>query len=416
MISKAEKIANKIIQGNQVVLYCAGAETLTLLNELQKKWNVKPTCLCDGDPGKWHNSLLGVQILPPDEAIAEFPDAYYYIVSRQYKYQILGHLLSVKNISPSQIIEYEEIEYRVSCIHLESSVVCTNNKLYFCCSDFGKNKSPYVEFNGDNNSTMCEFIAYRDKLISNLNNGILTPCDGCPYVKQDWYPSERKIRMYNDSQGGICNFNCCYCGSSAKTSTNHSSDLDALKLRDTFATNNLMVEDLLSVIACGEITVHPRRNDIYESISKFRNTVFTNASVFDKKLQALLELERTDLVVSVDAGTKSTYAKVKGLDLFDKVHENLKRYSSSGIVILKYIVLPGINDNKADIDGFIALCKDCKIELVTVSYDIFASPTLTEHTTEMVKYFIDQLSKSDIVYRVISDVISRALNEGQKAV
>jgi adenine C2-methylase RlmN of 23S rRNA A2503 and tRNA A37 len=48
------------------------------------------------------------------------------------------------------------------------------------------------------------------------------------------------------------------------------------------------------------------------------------------------------------------------------------RYSSSGKVTLKYIMLPGINDNEEDIDGFIALCKAAGTSYVQISYDINA--------------------------------------------
>jgi hypothetical protein len=411
----SEKIAGKLIKENRdVILYGAGIDAMSVITELRDRYSVHPSCICDGDKGKWHKSLLGVEIVSIDEALTAYPDAMIFISSGSYKYQIIGQLLTSGKVSKERILNYEPVEKRKSCIYLESYIVSIKHRLYFCCSDFGKNQSPSVAFNGDYNIAAREFITYRDKLISDLNHGVPTPCDGCPYIKEDWYSRKRRIALLNDGEPGICNFNCCYCESSAKTSKDASNDISMQKLLEIFHARSLLAHEPHTIVSCGEICLHPRRSEIYDSISEFQNMVCTNASVYDQKLAQLLELGHTEINCSVDAGTRSTFRKVKGCDLFDKVCENLRRYGSAGRVILKYILLPGINDNEADINGFVSLCKDVKTDYVQVSYDLNAPPELTAQAAVASKYLVDKLYENGIIYRVISDVIAASVTAREK--
>jgi pyruvate-formate lyase-activating enzyme len=355
--------------------------------------------------------VQGVEILPPEEAVYAFPDAFFLITSAAYKYQIIGGLLSGGKIAPDRILNYEPVEKRKSCVYLESGIVCFDQKLHYCCSDFGKNASPRIAFIGDYDLAVQEFIDYRDKLISDLNRGKPTPCDGCPYIKADYYAKERRIMQFNHSEGGLCNFDCCYCSSPAKTAKSISDDnIDVIRLLDAFQNRNLLSKDLQTNIACGEICVHPRRSEIYERIGGFLNVFCTNASIRDPELIDLLRRGMAGLNVSVDSGTRKTFAAVKGRDLFDKVCENLKLFSSYGMVQLKYIFLPGKNDNIEDIDGFVSLCKAVKTPQAFISYDLHAPPKLPEQTMKMAQYLNGRLLESDIYFSIISDIIREALN------
>src|SRR5690554_1319608 len=107
MLTYVEKIAEKLMENQRVILYGADTDALIILNELKKQCSLKLTCLCDSDSRKWYKSLLGVEILPPDKVISKFPDAYYFITSRLYKYQISGYLISSKNVLPNKILNYK---------------------------------------------------------------------------------------------------------------------------------------------------------------------------------------------------------------------------------------------------------------------------------------------------------------------
>jgi molybdenum cofactor biosynthesis enzyme MoaA len=73
---------------------------------------------------------------------------------------------------------------------------------------------------------------------------------------------------------------------------------------------------------------------------------------------------------SLDAGTRESYTKIKGKDVFDTVVENIRRYAAnSGNIQLKYIVMPE-NCNDDDLNGFLAICGEIKPMKIRISCDI----------------------------------------------
>jgi molybdenum cofactor biosynthesis enzyme MoaA len=62
------------------------------------------------------------------------------------------------------------------------------------------------------------------------------------------------------------------------------------------------------------------------------------------------------IMTSIDCGTAETFRRIKSVNCFDKVCYNLARYAATGgCVVLKYIMLPSINDIEAEADGFVGL-------------------------------------------------------------
>lgn len=70
--------------------------------------------------------------------------------------------------------------------------------------------------------------------------------------------------------------------------------------------------------------------------------------------------------VSVDAGTRETYASYKGKDVWDTVVANILKYREHGPVKLKYIA-DFCNVGDADIAGFLNLITAVKPSLITVT-------------------------------------------------
>jgi wyosine [tRNA(Phe)-imidazoG37] synthetase (radical SAM superfamily) len=410
-----ENISSKLSCENQnLILYGAGSDALFILSELDRYGLNKPVCICDSDPQKWHRTLLGIEILPIDEALSTYSNAYIFVSTSLFRHQIIGQLISAGRIKKDRILNYEPYEKRKSCVYLESQLVVTNHKLQFCCSDFGKNTSPAVEFDGDYNTSVSRYLRLRDELINNLNNGSPTQCDGCPSLSYNFFADEKKIRMLVYGEDGICNFNCSYCSASARTSGTISTDIELQKLKGNLMSRKLLSEDIHTNISCGEISVHPKREEIYDAIEGSYNIICSNAAVFDDRIAAQLRNGKSVLNVSVDAGTGETFRKVKGRDFYDRIQGNLKRYASEGdnhLIELKYIFLQGMNDNIADIDGFASLCELIGAGSVQISYDLHAPNDLTDQTGEMVLRLIRLLTEKDLQYKIVSDTVSKFVNE-----
>ncbi|GHV53401.1 hypothetical protein FACS1894216_11320 [Synergistales bacterium] len=419
-----KEAAELLKSGKPVVVYGASGEGAVTVSRLIKQLGVAPTCVCDSDPKKWHTRFLGIDVLPLDEVPT---DTYIYISSREYLFQIIGQLTEERGVSSERILNYEPVTRRKSCIFLECKFKTMFNEFYFCNSDWGKRKSPFVAFDGDCESTLRKWVALRDQLIGNIADGVPTSCDGCSWLRDDWFPTERRIRMINWSTGGICNFNCSYCW--ARTLYR---DRDGLKMKQEIYAKplheaaerfGLLASAVTTEYGAGELALNPERGDFMKILKSgwgycSANTA-SNCSVYYEELAEACRDGKAYIITSVDSGTRETFKKIKGVDSFGKVRDNIKRYNDFAgysTVQMKYIFLPGVNDNKADIEGFIELCQYTGTTTLVLAHDnaLPRDPIGGGNVVESASYMLELAAKNGIMPIIFSDKIRAALAQIKK--
>ena len=411
-----EKLNNDI----PVVLYTAGGNTLSIIRCLKERFGVLPTAVCDGDPEKQGRTFRGLEnliVLSPDEAISNYPDGEFFITSLPYKFDIIGYLISKSKLSPERIINYEPVVWRKSCIYMEKFVkTLPDYGLAFCCGS----SYPYVDFNEDF-SFIKDFADYRDSLIKRCaDNNFEDVCKKCGLINEGWRPVNPKINNINYFTGGACNYKCIYCQSHVHDDEYKDNQFIGLdKLIMEFSKNNMLADYYnIDLLTAGEVTVHPKRKELFAALNTYSNVVSTNSYKFDKDLYQQMNEKPIRLFVSIDAGTRETYKKIKSVDGFDKVRENLKKYADSkcGLVTLKYIFLPGINDKAEEIDGFVQLCEDTNAVTGIISYDFFAELPIPENTLEMMRRLKINLEKRNILCIPFNTSVRGDFNEAVKNV
>ena len=226
---------------------------------------------------------------------------------------------------------------------------------------------------------VARFIKQRDELINKIRNGETTPCDGCPELQKDRWDPEKKVRTIAFSLQFPCNYACSYCHSRNMrniVSEEYDREINsfdfAAVLRELDRTGNLALETPIELSA-GEITINPRKAEIYDVIRDYPVMFFTNAYLYDERIAEHIARDKRSFInCSVDAGTRDTYRLVKGMDGFEKVRGNLYRYSvkNGGRLQLKYIIL-NENCSRADLDGFVELCRYCNAEAARISTNMF---------------------------------------------
>jgi wyosine [tRNA(Phe)-imidazoG37] synthetase (radical SAM superfamily) len=157
--------------------------------------------------------------------------------------------------------------------------------------------------------------------------------------------------------------------------------------------------------------------------------IHTSAIKYSKTVENALKNNFGSVVISLDSGSKSTYKKIKQVDKFDKVCESIKNYSNArnlsregncqssttDNVIIKYIIIPGINDNLKEIDKFFKLMKKLKIKTVALDLEVqyarkYNNQDVSQHIFLLVDYFQNQAEKYNIkvlIYSFISYVIQK---------
>ncbi|MDR0499512.1 MAG: radical SAM protein [Holophagales bacterium] len=380
-----------------VVIWSVGNYAREYFPMLNEKY--APVAFGDNDAKKHATDLFGIPILSFEEIEARHPGCLYYIAADEINYLNVLNSLIEKGVTRSRIIIEEYKEYK-SCLFLENYMcyenysVDTEWSLQFCCANSdGSNKSPLVR-GRDYEEAVYNFFAMRDRIIDELNsssNFMPSPCLNCCMVNMGSWRTDREIRRFVLSYPGTCNFRCVYCciNDMINCNSNKINDINRLTeeslrflkfLRDKHYIN----KHTHITINSGEILIHTMRDKILEALEDNPCFINSNISQYNEKLAKILSIKGNALKTSLDAGTPETFAKIKSVDLFDKVCQNLCRYASQTHVILQYIFLPGINDNERDIDGFIAILQKNEIKNVQIKSDMNNTLKLNKNTINMI--------------------------------
>ena len=113
----------------------------------------------------------------------------------------------------------------------------------------------------------------------------------------------------------------------------------------------------------GEPLIYPWIGEVIDLLAQHEIavTINTNATMLDRELVAkLLDLHELNLKCSIDAATPTTYFKIRGTDMFERVKSNLAEFSSASKdkpnmkQILVYVVM---RENLAEVLPFIEFAK-----------------------------------------------------------
>jgi uncharacterized Fe-S cluster-containing radical SAM superfamily protein len=347
--------------------------------------SITPVAFCDKDKRKWNAPAFtgGPIVLSLDKIRELYPNCQFYVSLTQYfpaRFSILQYLYEECGLDKSRIINFYEYEKDDICTQIHGFLGIGNN-LSFCrlSSQCSKHKEvfsvPYSPHTETFENRLNDFFSARQKFIDNKLN--VEYCEKCAYHQNSLFPKKNQINMLDfRTVGRLCNIKCCYCSTWQKPSQINkiSNPCDIMR----FLEYKGLISTGFTVInwANNEICLNPYRDAFLDYISDYFSIILTNGTIFDDKIYNLLRNGMCLINISVDAGTQETYAKVKNADLFDVLCENLVKYSqANGSILLKYIILPELNDNKRDIYGFLELCKKVNPIRIRLSRDYHSPPS-----------------------------------------
>ncbi|MGH7801668.1 MAG: radical SAM protein [Thermodesulfobacteriota bacterium] len=122
-----------------------------------------------------------------------------------------------------------------------------------------------------------------------------------------------------------CNQRCIMCKPDGK----HSKDVLPFNEFVAFFEQIKPYAEQITLIG-GEPLIYPWINEVIDLLSRHQIevTINTNATMLNEKLsQKLSSLHGLNLKCSIDAVTPSTYFKIRGTDMFERVKANLVRFS-----------------------------------------------------------------------------------------
>ena len=279
-----------------------------------------------------------------------------------------------------------------SCIFLENNYASFRgnldqgkNIITFCCGDSARKIA--VELSENPAKTMENFYERRNEIINeSLNiaqtgttsdNIYYNACLNCKAFEErdDWQQgNEKKIHQVTFAVNpSPCQAKCIYCSSRLEARRGFDKELDAKGHELVLAhftylrENNLLADCAVWELSAGEITVHPYREQLYQNVGNDQAMWLSNCFIYSEEIaNNLRNNEKSYVMFSMDAGTAKTWKKIKGVDNFTQVKEVVTRYTQAAInpsrqVLLKYIVLPGKNDDIKNLSQFAEFAKSLQL-------------------------------------------------------
>lgn len=261
------------------------------------------------------------------------------------------------------------------CEKLEHSLNILPDRIAFCCSCA---EGCHILINDVNSLNFDSIQKKRNEYISQMKKGIIPKeCSGCYEYKER--PKEnffKKLFGFNKNKNLInyiilnhfkqCECNCVYCAQKILY-PDINQNFEILPVIKNLYKKGLIDEKYLKVeFQGGNVSLLKEFDALMEEFNVNKASEYVVLTNGIKELPSLAKIQNTDnclVSISLDCGTKETFAKIKNIDAFDKVVENIEKIMSDTKfrVALKYIILENVNDNMEELTAFLNLAKTLKV-------------------------------------------------------
>ncbi len=205
-----------------------------------------------------------------------------------------------------------------------------------------------------------KFFKEKRKMREMNKKGItLERCKGCFFLKEREWDDEDYINYMVFNHWTQCNCKCKYCF------TNEQSDYFNQRKNYNMYPVIKKLADMGKIRGGGEIGFGGGEPALLPEFEPMVNMLLDcgcdNIRVHSSGVKYSNAIERgvregkLTVVVSTDSGSPETYENIKRVNHFEKVWENLAKYAQAQTenkykVKTKYIIYPGFNDNKDELD------------------------------------------------------------------
>lgn len=297
----------------------------------------------------------------------------------------------------------------VSCDLIEHGLDFFTDSINFCCrippTDKGYKK--ILENYYGEKIDWKNFFKIKRNYRNQMKKGQIIPeCKGCIYLQEKEWDNEDYISFINFNNWTICNEHCVYCWLNDADKP-HQKQYNVFPAIKDMAEKGYLKQGGHITIAGGEPCVASEFNDLISLFLEYDLKpirVLTNASVYSEVVKNAIARGNLNIVVSVDSGTKETFIKVKRRDFYDKVWENIAAYASvqpqSDRVKTKFIVIPGLNDTKDEIDAWIAKSLEASVKHLAIDLEMMYydknKDNLPNELFDLFEYAINKIQENEL--------------------
>jgi len=263
-----------------------------------------------------------------------------------------------------------------SCHLIEHGISIDVDSIKACClsREFDKGQLGIVPKYENGKINWSELFQIKKEQRKFQQQKDLPACEGCYNLREENWDEEDYISYINFDHWSQCNSNCIYCGvqtNKPKAKNNIFNAIKELIKQGKFKNNGEIT------FQGGEPTVLKEFDSLLNLFIKEGSKVRIHSSgiLFNRAIRKGLKKGVVTVVISPDAAYKETYKKVKRVDKFNKVWDNIKHYRKNlklefqELVKVKYIIIPSVNDTFEEITEFLNKIKSLDIKSVIVDVE-----------------------------------------------
>ena len=201
-------------------------------------------------------------------------------------------------------------------------------------------------------------------------------CGDCFKIEEKVWDEEQYIDYITITHFSTCNANCIYCSNNLTPEERTNNVYKIMPVLNSFKEEGVIRKGVELHIGGGEFSIYPEAEELLQNYSKdnfARIFIPTNAIKYNEFIFNAMDSGSTYIIVSLDSGTRETYKKIKRIDAFDTVIENLCKYTKTPTATkrlrLKYILVPGYNDNVQEFKKFLNIAHEFKAKYIKLDID-----------------------------------------------
>lgn len=174
-----------------------------------------------------------------------------------------------------------------------------------------------------------------------------------------------------------CFLSCSYCVEKKTDDLNTIKHFDIMPIVEQLIDVGLVTKETQIVFSCGDATLHPEFDKLMYYLTNFGMKdiiVYTSAMRHCHSIAEAMIKNIAKVVVSLDSGCPYIYEKVKCINKYDIAVTNIKRYlefenPSSKQVVINYVLLNGINDNKKEILDWFMFSRNLGVKKLSIDIE-----------------------------------------------
>ena len=303
----------------------------------------------------------------------------------------------------------------ISCEWLEYGINISPNGIEYCCMYNPKSdkREPVVPIkNGQYD--IKSFLKIKKQVLKKQKKGIINPgCIGCYNLQKGNWNTKDFYKYIVVNLNYKCNSDCCYCFTHKnKLAFNSLKEIPLLNIIKKGIKKKLILPNSEIHLGGGEPTLHTEFEDILNELLDYgcnNIKIYSSGVKYSKAIEKAIDKNACKLYISTDSGTEKLYKRIKNINKYNEVWNNIEAYSKkqgneNTNVWIKYIIIPDINDNIESAKDFTDKVKmsGCKGIVIDIEREWYSGHENNEQAIKRiipVMKYLDEYAKKNQLER-----------------